>query len=364
MADRISKTQRWLDLIALLVGRRVPLPVEDIMERVPAYASNWNSEERTKRESVRRMFERDKDELRQMGIPIESFAYEPSWGGDRTEGYRIVNKDFYLPYLRVLAGSGGERPVPSGSVDLRVDEARALLDAARRIEQLPAFPMAAEARSAAAKLSFDLDPDQFPAPPIIWVESPGAADVLDRLRILTDALLSAKRVRFRYHGIRRGTPTEREVEPYGLFFQRDWYLVARDLEREALRVFRVSRMEQLQPNTLAPKSRDYEVPSDFRLRDFVGRPAWKLDDEEPFSVSVRFSFPASLLVARNEQGDLVTEEEGGAAVRRFDVTDPDPFLRWVLGFAGEATVVSPPELCHRFNEMAERAMALYGRRDA
>jgi predicted DNA-binding transcriptional regulator YafY len=63
----ITKTQRWLDLLAYLVGRRLPVAVDELMERLPAYARQPNPD------TARRTFERDKDELRKAGIPIETF---------------------------------------------------------------------------------------------------------------------------------------------------------------------------------------------------------------------------------------------------------------------------------------------------
>ncbi|MGB5303850.1 MAG: hypothetical protein WBP17_11920, partial [Gemmatimonadota bacterium] len=72
MVDRISKTQRWLDLIAFLVGRKVPVEVDQVMEAVPAYAEKYSEADETARQTVRRMFERDKDELKKLGIPIET----------------------------------------------------------------------------------------------------------------------------------------------------------------------------------------------------------------------------------------------------------------------------------------------------
>jgi len=364
MAEEPNKTQRWLDLIALLLGRTVPLGVDEIMRQVPAYAEAWQSEDTTTRESVRRKFERDKDGLRKMGIPIESIQYRVNWGADVLEGYRIVKRDFYLPYLRVVGGDT-EAPVQrGGDIGLLREEAETLLEAVRRIERLPAFPLAAEARSAVSKLEFDLDADPFPTPPIVWVESPGAAEVLERLRVLTDALLAGKRVAFRYSAIGQGTPMERDVEPYGLFFQRDWYLVGRDLMRAALRVFRVSRMENIRPNGSNSRRRDYEVPADFDLRTFVGRPPWLLDGSDPISATVRFRFPSSLLAERNCLGEFVSEEPGGTSVRRFEVSDPDPFLLWVLGFAGEATIVDPPELRAAFRMLAASSISRYERRHA
>ena len=75
MPDRITKVQRWLDLIAYLVGRRLPVSVGELMERLPAYAEPWGQGDEKARKSVRRKFERDKDELRELGIPIETVPY-------------------------------------------------------------------------------------------------------------------------------------------------------------------------------------------------------------------------------------------------------------------------------------------------
>ena len=69
MTEKITKLQRWLDLIAFLIGRRYPVSVDQIMEAVPAYAEG-RGDDPTAVESVRRMFERDKKELRDLGIPI------------------------------------------------------------------------------------------------------------------------------------------------------------------------------------------------------------------------------------------------------------------------------------------------------
>ena len=68
MPEPISKTQRWLDLIAYLIGRHFPVPVEELMERLPAYARDWRGGDEKARDSVRRKFERDKDELREDGV--------------------------------------------------------------------------------------------------------------------------------------------------------------------------------------------------------------------------------------------------------------------------------------------------------
>ena len=96
-----TKAQRWLDLLALLLGRRIPLTVEEIMERVPAYAGRWGTGEATAQAAARRTFERDKDDLRGLGIPLEPVLYTLSFGGEQVEGYRLAHGEFYLPYLKL-----------------------------------------------------------------------------------------------------------------------------------------------------------------------------------------------------------------------------------------------------------------------
>jgi len=75
MPEKITKAQRWLDLVVFLLRHRLPVTVEQIMEAIPAYAADWASEDDTRRASVRRKFERDKDELRNLGIPVESVPW-------------------------------------------------------------------------------------------------------------------------------------------------------------------------------------------------------------------------------------------------------------------------------------------------
>lgn len=378
-----TKLQRQIDLIAYLVGRHYPVPVEELMERVAAYAERWVDGDVTTRASVRRTFERDKDDLRRIGIPIQTVPYSINFGREQGEGYRIARKDFYLPYLRLLstasaeAGAGDEVPgypspgarrgMPFGgaeTVEISEEDAHTALEALRRAATLPSFPFAEEARSAFRKLAFDLDPSAFPEAPVLFVERPGALELAARLRALSDALLARKRVRFRYRGIYRGESTARDVAPYGLLFQHGhWYLVADDATRGGVRVFRVGRIDgDVAVNSKRPNTPDYEIPADFRLRDYAGREAWELggDDEPPLRALVRFRFPASLLAERNAHGELLETHPDGSADRAFDVVQVGPFLRWILSHEGEAEIVEPTALADELRRMARDVAAAHG----
>jgi proteasome accessory factor B len=365
MPEGPTKLQRWLDLIAYLVPRRLPVAVEDLMEGIPAYARRWQSGDDRARATARRTFERDKDELRRAGIPIRTVRYTIGFGHEEIEGYRLERRDFYLPYVRLVAGkrTGAGRVGDHGIAKFEVREAEMDLavQALQRLVDVPSFPFVAEARSALRKLTFDLAREPGEATPL-YLERADRAELRGVVRDLSDALLQRKRVRFNYHGLYRDEETERDVSPYGLLFQHGhWYLIGQDATRDAVRVFRVGRMHDVSHNTSAPNTPDYEVPADFHLERHVGRRAWELHGEEetPLIALVLFRFPLSLWAERAGHGRLVEPHDDGGAVRAFEVRQVAPFLRWLLSFETEAEVLDPPELRKAVREMAQRVAAAH-----
>jgi proteasome accessory factor B len=361
----MTKLQRWLDIIAFLVGRRLPVSGDEMMRNTPAHSDRWVSGDDAAHRAVRRSFERDKDELREMGIPIRTVKYETVGQPGVQEGYLLDRRDFYLPYLKLVKQVSGGREYPErarvANVELAYDDAPIALEALQRIADVPGFPFAGEARSAFRKLAFDLDPNAFaPGNRVLFVDRPGAAELTDRLRSLSDALLARKRVAFRYHGIYRDEETQRDVAAYGLLFQHGhWYLIGHDATRDDIRVFRVGRMNDVVINRKTPGTADYEIPDGFDLNAYVGREAWELggQEEQPLHARVRFRFPLSLWAERNHHGALLERESDGATLRHFDVHQVQPFLRWVLSLEGEAEIVSPAALQEELHELA-RAVAL------
>ncbi len=381
MPDHITKTQRWLDLIAYLVGRRLPVAVEELMERLPAYARDWAEGDETARASVRRKFERDKDELRALGIPLETVPYRVGAPGEVMEGYVIRRKDFYLPYLKLLRGEGGAEgssgggvgnagedagfPTPprgAGTVEVPREEATAAIHGLRALADLPAFPLAGAARSALRKITFDLDPAAFGDAKVLFAVPPETARAGEYTQLLTDALQRRKRVTFTYHGIHRGESTERRVRPYGLLFQHShWYLVGWDEGREGERIFRVDRMEGVEVNAQRPGTPDYEIPEGDVLARYRKREAWELGEaQDTVTARARFHFPTSLWAERNGLGTLVQTATDGATLREFQVRQPHAFLRWILSLEGEADIESPLELREGLRSMAREVAALYG----
>src|SRR3954468_8398679 len=84
MADRL---ERLLNLTAALLDATVPLSIDDVRERVPGYPEEAG-------ETFRRAFERDKESLRHMGIPLRT---QDIPGSDPpTTGYRIRRDEYAL----------------------------------------------------------------------------------------------------------------------------------------------------------------------------------------------------------------------------------------------------------------------------
>src|SRR5579862_9088590 len=85
-----QKTERLLSLVVCLLSSRRYLTAGQIRAAVPGYPDSF--------EAFKRMFERDKDELRELGIPLETGT---NAGGDEEPGYRIPRQAYELPDIRL-----------------------------------------------------------------------------------------------------------------------------------------------------------------------------------------------------------------------------------------------------------------------
>jgi predicted DNA-binding transcriptional regulator YafY len=387
------KLQRWMDLLAALLARRTPATFDELAREVPAYdapvraaaAAETASDRKRRLDSAKRTFERDKAELRALGILIESVADED---GNAEGAYRLRRTEFYLPYLLLVAP--GAAPPPAGgagdagadpsartarhgpgygyrtlaTLHFEPDELQAVVDAAACARQLGDPILAAEAEHALRKLAFDLPAtaaDADGGSPAGGRDAPHV--LLDRARrdaaafeSLSDALVRRKQVRFRYHAFGRDETAERCAEPWGLFFQHGhWYLAARDVDADALRNFRLSRIADPTVNTARAGSPDYEVPVGFRLRKHAAsRQAWELGDSDAVTVEVAFRGETGPAMAARRLGTPVAERPDH---RTFTVRRLDAFVRWLLGFAGEAMPVAPPLVVDAYRTALEEVAA-------
>jgi predicted DNA-binding transcriptional regulator YafY len=355
--------QRWIDLIAALLSHRYPRSFLELARDVPAYAGAARADAK-QLASIKRTFERDKKELRALGVPLLTQGDD----GEEESRYRLATTDFYLPYLSVTTPRGRTAPRRidrHGYQALRTltfepDELAVVAAAASRARLLGDPALGTDVRSAIRKLAFDLPIDAAGEDDAYVIASRASASP-DVLRALGEALVRRKRVSFAYHAMATDATTRREVEPYGLFFlSGHWYLAGRDRERDALRNFRVSRIAEVELDQAHAAAPDYEVPGDFRLAEHArSRQAWELGDGDALEVIVRLTDAG--LAAINGLGTPVA---GEPMQRCFRVRRLDTFVRWMLSLALDARPVSPPSLVAEYERQLEAALALYAPRGA
>ena len=354
-ATKPPKVQRWIDLLAALLSRRRPATFDELIAEVPAYATGGQSHD-----TRRRMFERDKDELRAYGIPIETV--DPTDEVD-AQGYLLRTSDFYLPYLALRAEGRtraprktdryGYRSLPT--LTFEAEELAAIAQAASRLRDLGDPLMAEHAESAVRKLACDLPLDAAAAPDarVAQARSRPAPEVF---ATVGDALGRRKRLTFTYHTMGSDALGERTVEPFGLFFlSQHWYLAARAPGGETVKNYRLSRVTDARVNPRQPGTPDYEIPAGFDLREHArSREAWELGTGDAVVATVALRTPSGAAVAAHRLGEAV---DGDDTLRRFRVRRVDTFARWLLSFAGDLEPVSPAHVVEEYRGLVRETLA-------
>ena len=219
MAPR--KTERQLNLVICLLAARRYLTREKIRDSVEGYQGLSDA-------AFQRMFERDKDDLRDLGIPIETGSNDSYF--DDEQGYRILPGDFELP-----------------PVEFTQAEQVVLGIAAHVFDGAALAPQASSALGKLQAAGVELSTTGFVQPRL------GGDD--EAVSVVWEAIAGRRRIRFDY----REPGLTRRVEAWGVLVRRGvWYVYGLDLDREAPRMFRLSRVagtvEALEP------AEAYELP--------------------------------------------------------------------------------------------------------
>jgi proteasome accessory factor B len=268
------KTERLLSLVVCLLSANRYLTAGQIREAVPGYPDSF--------EAFKRMFERDKDELRELGIPLETGTNSAS--ADEA-GYRISRSAYMLPDIR-----------------LEPDEA-AVLGLAARVWRRAELAGAAE--GALLKLrAAGIEAEDMTQPGIEPRLQTGEA----AFGPLWVAVRDRRAVSFTYRGAGRSQAQRRRLEPWGVVNRNGrWYVVGQDTERQQQRVFRLSRIDG--PVSFTGPAGEVQVPAGADVRAAVRD--W---DYEP---------PARLT------GVLRVRRGAGHGLRRLAVSaEPDEVPGW------------------------------------
>ena len=227
------KTERLMNLLILLLSTRTYLPKHTLRDSLEEYRSAPSED------AFEKMFERDKEELRALGIPVEVGSYDPLF--DDEQGYRISRAEFELPEIQLTA------------------EEAAVVGLAARVWKDQ--ELAATTQDALRKLAtdgVDVDPAaQGLIAPQLVAEEPSFLTFLE-------AATTRRPVRFDYRSSTSPSAQERRLEPWGVVgFRGRWYAVGLDRDRGEHRVFRLGRVEGEVAYDGPPGS--YVVPPDLDL---------------------------------------------------------------------------------------------------
>jgi predicted DNA-binding transcriptional regulator YafY len=304
------KVERLVNLIALLLNTRRPLTVEEVRNTVPGYQQQDYS-------SFKRMFERDKEELRSLGIPIER-RFTDVW--EVEEGYLISKDRYYLPEL-----------------DLDPDEMAALWIASRIVVE----PGAKEDQ-ALVKLSLSGDGGADPTSPPwlrarLHLDSPALPQVLE-------AVAGRRRVKFRYKAAGQAKDAERTVDPYALIHrQGSWYVVGHDQLRNDLRHFKLPRITSKVTFATRGGGPDFEIPEAFSPEQGSVTEPW-IGEDEGVEVEVAFSPRIAWWIEQSlglEATGTWSRSGQDWTTTKLNVADEEGFVSWVLGFGEDAVVRAP-----------------------
>ncbi|WP_372729247.1 helix-turn-helix transcriptional regulator [Nocardioides sp.] len=305
----VRKTERLLNLLIMLLVQRHYVSKAKIRGILYPEASD---------EAFEKMFERDKDELRSLGVPIEVGSMDAFF--DDEPGYRIRPDEFALPEISLEADEAAVIGL-AAKVWEHARLAEATTDAVRKLTAL-GVPLdvaaldIAEPRLTADEPSFD----------VFW-----------------EATQERQPVEFDYQRSGEAAPGRRHVQPWGVVrYSGRWYVVGHDTDREQERVFRLSRVVGEARRIGVPGS--YEVPPGTDVR----------------AVAQRLAPPPS-----TSRAVLLVRRGSGHALRRnattvtADVQGPDERTAWdrvvierggvgmaddVLGHGDDVLVEEPADL--------------------
>src|SRR5918911_551335 len=205
------------------MAERRPLTARDIKSNVEGYQEMSD-------EAFARRFYSDRAELVALGVPLDSQRDE--FTGE--ELYTLRSERYFLPELELQTLALG-RPSQFDT------------------------PMPTEERVVVR------DPDYTP-------------EMQGRLAKLENATSKQRTVKFRYWSIYRDEEEERTLNPFALLPENgSWYVIGRDLERDDIRTFRVSRIRS-DIRFATRRERDFRLPDDFDIEAYRGRAKWQFGD--------------------------------------------------------------------------------------
>ena len=294
------KSERLVNLTIALLATRRYLTKSEIFRSIEGYEGSDESKER--------MFERDKDDLRSLGIEIEVGGFDPIFNDEA--GYRIKPESYALDLGEI---SGADIALLSLAANAWNGQA-----------------LNAIAHSALLKLkSIGIDSD-IDAIPML---APRMVSAGSELVTVVEAITTRSPITFTYIG-QDLENQKRTLNPYALA-SRDgfWYFAGIDLDKGAIRTFRLDRVEG--EIAVGKENASFEIPAGFdlfsHLDEGISAKLATIDIRKGKAFALR---KKALSVVEKGEWDQITIQYG----------DDATFIDSLLWHLDDVVVIEPSEL--------------------
>jgi proteasome accessory factor C len=327
VAKDTEKLIRQLSLISFLMAQGRPVSALEIKREVEGY-SDMNDD------AFARRFYADRAELESLGIQLG--VEKPGEGFFEAELYSLPPENFYLDAISFAAD---ELAALSTALLLLTDGGFAYAEPLRLALQQVAWghpnPLS-EGERAPIEMAM--------------TASAGGRDLSQRLSKIETAISRRKTIEFTYYTMERGEIEKRKVDPYHLVFRGgQFYLIGLAHEREAVRVFRLSRI-QGKVGYASKAEHDFSPPEDFDRRDYGSRADWQLGETKG-TAKIFVRDRISWLIERDfgSYGELRAAKKSDGAPGKGMVFETSyasdrELIAWVLRWRQNAQVLAPEEL--------------------
>ena len=309
------KSERLVNLTIALLATGRWLTKSEIYKNIDGYSGEPDAKER--------MFERDKEELRNLGIDIEVGTFDPLFEDEvgyriRPERYRIQSTEFTAKQLALISSASQSW---RGAI------------------------LASKATAGLAKLKalgIESDIDGIPINPHQLRSSD------ENLSRIIDTLAIRKTVSFQYRAA-DNSYEDRAIEPYGVGTKNGfWYVAGNDLQRKATRLFRLDRI--ISEVREQGKAASYSIPIDFSM-------------EQQLAERTRNNV-AHLMLRKGKAHALrkysqVLEASDDWESVSYKYTDQDSIIRELLWHRDDVKVVEPHSVRESLNSALESIASLH-----
>lgn len=300
-----SVVERTLNLLIFLLESPHPVTADDVRHTVLGYGEQTD-------DAFHRMFERDKDVLRTLGVPIKREALD-AWEVDF--GYTVDPDEYAIPDPKLT------------------QEERVALSVAARIVRLGGSHAGLEAlrKLGGVERGAGLEP--------LGADLGAEAEILGSL---FGAITERRSIEFTYRG------QSRTGNPFGIAHKRGhWYMVAGTSKGE--RLYRVDRIERVDVGN-EPDS--FQKPRGFDIRSIMDIQPWETGQDEVVEAEVQFDPDVAWWAARTLR--LPTPE--GELDVTIPVANRDAFVGWILSFGAGAAVTTPKSLRDEITSRVDAAL--------